>query len=78
MNAARAQQCAGCTKKETLELLRRNGAAAAALARGLNDDQLDRTGTFFGQTMSTAQLIERVLIGHIEGHGRSIRVVVTA
>ena len=78
MNAERAQQCAGCTKEETLELLRRNGAAAAALVRSLSDEQLARTGTFFGQTMSTAQLIERVLIGHIAEHGRSIRAVVTA
>lgn len=78
MNAERAQQCADCTKAETLELLRRNGTAAASLVRALSDDQLDRTGAFFGQTMSTAQLVERVLIGHIEDHGRSIRQVVDA
>lgn len=77
MNAERAAQCADCTKEETLELLRRNGAAATEMVRTLSDDQLDRSGTFFGQTMSTTQLIEHVLIGHIAEHGRSIRAVVT-
>lgn len=76
INAERAQQCADCTKEETLELLRRNGTAAVVMVRTLSDDQLDRTGTFFGQTMSTQQLIERVLIGHILDHGCSIRLVV--
>ena len=78
MNAERAQQCADCTKEETVELLRRNGATAAATVRGLSDEQLDRTGTFFGQTMSTQQLVEGVLIGHIAEHGRSIQRVIDA
>ena len=78
MNAERAQQCADCTKAETLDLLQRNGAAAAMVVRGLSDEQLDRTGTFFGQTVSTEQLIERTLIGHIHDHGASIHQVVDA
>ena len=78
MNAERARQYAGCTKTETLHLLHRNGAAAAAQVRGLNDAQLDRTGVFFGQTVSAEHLVERVLIGHILDHGRSIRAVIEA
>lgn len=73
MNAERAQACADCTRDETLALLRRHGANAAALVRGLSEIQLDRTGAFFGQRLTTEQLIEGILIGHIVEHGRSIR-----
>jgi hypothetical protein len=75
-NAQHAQQFAGCTKEETLELLRANGAAAAAAVRGLIDEQLERTGTVpvFGNTsVSAQQVIERVLIGHLGMHLPSMK-----
>jgi uncharacterized damage-inducible protein DinB len=75
-NAQHARESAGCTKQETLDLLRANGAAAAAVVRGLSDDQLDRTGTMpaFGDApISAQQVIERILIGHPGMHLPGIR-----
>jgi hypothetical protein len=42
MNAAHAREFEGVTKEATLELLRKNSAAAAAAVRALGDEQLDR------------------------------------
>jgi len=42
MNAAHAKEFESVTKEETLELLRRNSAAAAAAVRALTDDELDQ------------------------------------
>jgi uncharacterized damage-inducible protein DinB len=72
-NAAHATQHANCTKSETLGLLRQNGAAAVATVRGLGDTQLDRTVTFPMGTMTAAQVVERVLIGHANDHHGTIR-----
>ena len=72
-NAEHARQHADCTKAETLALLRQNGAAAAATVRGLSDAELDRTGSLLMGPMSTAQVIERILIGHVHEHHGSIR-----
>jgi uncharacterized damage-inducible protein DinB len=72
-NAAHATQFANCTKAETLALLRQNGAAAVATVRALQDAELDRSVTFPLGTMTAAQVVERILIGHAEGHHGSIR-----
>lgn len=72
-NAKHATQFANCTKAETLALLRQNGAAAVALVRGLGDTELDRTVTFPMGTLTAAQVVERVLIGHAEDHHSTIR-----
>ena len=40
MNAGHAAENSGVTKEETLELLRRNSAAAAAAVRALSDEEL--------------------------------------
>src|SRR4051794_35791112 len=42
MNAGHARDNDGVMKEETVELLRRNSAAAAAAIRALADEQLDR------------------------------------
>jgi hypothetical protein len=42
INAGHAKENDGVTKEATLELLRRNSAAAAAAIRGLSDEELDR------------------------------------
>jgi hypothetical protein len=42
MNARHAGENSGVTQQETLELLRRNSAAAAAAIRALGDEQLGR------------------------------------
>jgi len=43
MNAAHAKEHAAPEKRETLDVLRRNSATAAAAIRALGDDALDRT-----------------------------------
>lgn len=76
LNAHHARLQADCGREETAALLRRNGAAAASLTRGLADEQLDRSAAvpFLGGAVLTAeQVIEQVLIGHIHNHLRSIR-----
>jgi uncharacterized damage-inducible protein DinB len=75
-NAEHARKHAETTKGETLDLLRRDGAAAAAAVRGLTDAQLDRSASVLGGTMTAAQAIERVLIGHVAQHHESIKGVV--
>ena len=77
-NATHASQHAHCTKAETLALLRQNGAAAAAIVRGLGDADLDRTATLPLGTMSASQAIERILIGHVHDHHGSIRKAIGA
>ena len=78
MNAKHVQEHANCTKAETVALHKKNAAAAAAMVRGLDDAQLDRTGTVLAglPAMSAAQFVERALIGHIDEHIGSIRAAV--
>jgi hypothetical protein len=42
MNAAHAKEFDAVTKEAALDLLRKNGSAAAAATRALSDEQLDR------------------------------------
>jgi Mycothiol maleylpyruvate isomerase N-terminal domain len=74
MNARHAQEHAHCTQAETVALVKR-GAAAAAVVRGLHDDQLAKSGTVFTDAppMTVEQLIASGLIGHIDAHFGSIR-----
>jgi DinB family protein len=78
MNAQHAKEHAQCTKAETLELHKKNAATAAALVRGLSDTDLDRTGgVLIGMPpMSTQQVVEQVLIKHVNEHLGSIRAAV--
>lgn len=80
MNAQHAKEHAHCTKAETLELHKKNAAAAAALVRGLSDAQLDRSGSVLAgmPAMTTQQVVERILINHVNEHLSSIRAVVGA
>ena len=75
-NAEHAKQFANCAKPEALELLRKSGAAAAGIVRGLSDEQLDRTATIElmgGASVSAQQFVEMVLLGHPQEHLESIR-----
>ena len=45
LNANHARENSTVTKKQTIELLRRNSAAAAAAIRMLSDEELDRAAT---------------------------------
>jgi hypothetical protein len=74
-NAQHAREQATCTKAETLDLLRRNGEAAARVVRDLDDARLDSSATIItGMPPMTAQQVtERILIGHVRGHLSTIR-----
>jgi hypothetical protein len=78
MNARHAKEHANITKVATLELLQTNGAKAAAAVRGLGDADLDRSGTVLtgAPPMSAAQVIEGILINHVNEHMGSIRATV--
>ena len=75
MNAAHAREFARCTKAETLALLKQGAATAAAVLRGLTDDQFARSGTVFTDVppMTVEQLVDLGLFGHIKEHLGSIR-----
>ena len=66
--ARRNGQGAAGGATETLELLRNHGALAAAALRELDDEQLERSCSYFGTKLSAAQLIEELLIAHIDEH----------
>jgi hypothetical protein len=44
------------------DLLRRNGALVAELIAGLDDDALNRTTAYFGQSLTVAHLLDELLI----------------
>src|SRR3954451_8051176 len=70
-NAKHAHEAAGCTREETLALLRSGSAEAAQVLRGLTDDQLARTASLpltGGNPISAEQMVEGAMIGHPTGH----------
>ena len=78
-NAQHAKEYANCTKEETLDLLRKNGATAASIVRGLSDGDLQRSGTLSGgRQMTGEQVIENILIGHPKSHLASIQAAISA
>jgi hypothetical protein len=77
MNAQHAKDFAGCTKAETLDLHRKNAAAAAALVRGIDDAAFDKSGNVFtGAPAITAAQLAGVLCSHIDEHLGSIKATV--
>ena len=78
MNAKHASEHASCTKAETLALHKTGAAAATALVRGLSDAELDRSGAVLAgmPAMTTQQVVEGILINHINEHLTSIRATV--
>jgi uncharacterized protein (TIGR03083 family) len=79
MNAQHAKEHADCTRAETLALFQKGAATASAVVRGLNDDQLVKSGTVFTEAppMTAEQLIMLGLLGHVDEHMGSIRKTVT-
>ena len=75
MNAQHAREHAGCTKAETIRLFEKGAATAAAVIRGLSDEQLAKSGVVLADAppLTAEQLIERGLIAHIDEHFGSIR-----
>ena len=78
MNAKHAKEFAGATKAETVALHKKNAGAAAAVVRGLSDDDLARTGTVLTgmPAMSVEQIVTNILINHVDEHVRNIRTAV--
>lgn len=74
-NADHAEQAANCTKEETLEVLRGASGPAIQAVRAMSDEQLDISGELIAGTpaMTTQQMAENVLIGHVLGHLESIK-----
>lgn len=79
-NAKHAKDFANCTQAETLALHEKGAATAAATVRALSDADLDRSGTVFtgAPAMTAQQVIEGVLINHIDDHLGSIRKTVAS
>lgn len=73
-NASHAQAYAACSKAEVLDELRAKGAGATAIVRGFSDQQLDYSALApSGMVQTTEQLIEYVLVGHVNEHLASIK-----
>jgi hypothetical protein len=75
-NAEQAQQVAGATKAETVELLRSGGQEAAGIMRSLSDEQLAKTAStpaFGEQSWSAERVAETILLGHPQTHLASIK-----
>lgn len=75
LNAKHAKEFASCTKAETLALHKKGVSAAAAIVRGLSDDQLAKSGTVLAgaPAMSAEQAITGILINHLQEHLASIQ-----
>src|SRR6185295_12962010 len=81
MNAAHAKEFESVTKEETLELLRRNSAAAAAAFRVLTDDELDQAApvSLNSNAPLTCQfMLEDHAVRHSYHHLARIRVALKA
>jgi hypothetical protein len=79
-NAKHAREHANCTKEETIALHEMGAAAAAAVLRGLSDDQLATSGTLLAGAppMTAEQVATNILINHINEHLGSIRKTIGA
>ncbi len=78
-NADHAREYAGADKIDTLQILESSGAEMAALMRGLDDGDLARSaGTFGGNDLTVAQVLDYVVIGHLGEHLASIQETIDA
>ena len=79
-NAKHAQEFAGVGKADTMALHKKGVAAAAAVVRGLSDEQLAKSGTVLAgaPAMSAEQIVTGILINHINDHFGSIKKTVGA
>jgi hypothetical protein len=74
-NAKHARDFANVSKADTIALHKKGAAAAAAVVRGLSDDQLAKSGTVLTglPAMTAEQVVADILINHIDDHFGSIR-----
>ena len=80
MNAKHAKEFANVSKAETIALHKKNAAAAAVVLRGLSDADLSKSGTVLTgmPPMSVEQIINGILLNHVEEHLKSIRAAISA
>ena len=79
MNATHAKEHANTTKGAALSLFKTNAAKASSMVRGLSDAELDRSATLLGdRPMTAAQVIEGILVNHINEHLGNIRATIGA
>ena len=78
MNAKHAKEHANATKAETVALHKKSAAAAAALLRGFSDADLAKSGVVLTgmPPMSGEQIVQGILLNHIEEHLKSIKATV--
>jgi hypothetical protein len=73
-NAQHAREHVSVSKQEVSEALQTNGAALARSIRSLRDEQIDQiAGTFGGNELTVAQVLEYIVLGHAAEHLGSIR-----
>jgi hypothetical protein len=84
-NAEMAERNANVTQQQVRELLRTNAAAALEVIRGLTDEQLDReltdadrkaVGPFNPELYTAGQIVEQMLVGHLQVHLSSFKATV--
>jgi len=80
MNAQHAKEFSSCTRADTIAMHKKGASAAAAIVRGLADDQLGKSGVVLTgmPPMSAEQIVTNILINHIDGHLGSIRKTIGA
>ena len=76
-NARHAKEQTGVTRETVLDLLRTTQPQIAAAVRAIPDSQLDESRDTPAGPMSVAQRLERVLIGHLQGHQGSIEAAIS-
>jgi hypothetical protein len=77
INKRHANEYADITKDEVVRLLRASGPQIVKDLRAIPDEKLDKARELpSGGTMTVEQRIERVLIGHIQGHQGSIEATI--
>jgi hypothetical protein len=76
INAKHAARSEEVSKGEVLDRLRKSGTRIVQELRAIPDEKLDLERELPSGTMTVQQRIERVLIGHIESHHRSIAATV--
>lgn len=77
INAQHSVEHANATKAEVLALLRSSGSGIARDLRAISDEELDIERQLPSGMMTVRQRIERVLIGHMKSHQRSIEATIS-
>jgi hypothetical protein len=78
-NQKHAVDFAGCTREETLEVLRTTGPAAVAAIRAFTDEQLDSSALMpvaGGRVMTAEQLVRGIMLDTFASHQQSLMATV--